>query len=201
MLQKNFHLSSHFYLIQSWNLRRRFGSRKYLQSSYLRQTSFRCQTSATMKKTVGRKVCGFKIVGRINELDNRWWFRRWFRKQLSLGPFGVEFSTRIYRVYRSTAPSWRDFLLKSCISFTRFSGNPGAILRSAPTDLLWPLLKVLRPFSFASAALIVDRPLRERYVISRHPRHLSFFDSKWKSVLGIVLSAVIIAERAIHIER
>lgn len=112
-----------------------------------------------MKKAVGRKVCGFKIVGRINELDNRWRFRRWLRKQLSLGPFEVEFSTRIYRVYRSAAPSCRDFLLKSCISFARF---PGALARSyaTPTDLLWPLLKVQRPFSFASAALIVGRPVR-----------------------------------------
>jgi len=102
-------------------------NRKCLQPSYLRQASFRCQTSATMKKAVGRKVCGFKIVGRINELDNRWRFRRRFRKQLSLGPFEVEFSTRIYRVYRSTAPSCRDFLLKSCISFARF---PGILARS-----------------------------------------------------------------------
>lgn len=112
-----------------------------------------------MKKAVGRKVCGFKIVGRINELDNRWRFRRWFRKQLSLGSFEVKFSTRIYRVYRSAASSCRDFLLKSCISFARF---PGILARSCamPTDLLWPLLKVQRPFSFASTALIIGRPAR-----------------------------------------
>jgi len=148
-----------------------------------------------MKKAVGRKVCGFKIVGRINELDNRWRFRRWFRKQLSLESLEVEFSTRIYQVYRSTAPFCRDFLLKSYISFARF---PGTLVRSyiyanrsALTSSQGTMAVLVRVPLWSSAGL-------HGYVISSHPQHLSFFDSKWKSVLGIVLSVVIIAERAIH---
>lgn len=75
----------------------------------------------------GRKVCGFKIVGRINELDNRWRFQRWLRKQLSLGSFGGW----IFHSDLSSLP--KRFLAKELYIIRSFPGNPGAILR---TDLM-----------------------------------------------------------------
>jgi len=90
---------------------------------------------------------------------------------------------------RSTLPR---FLAKELCIIRSFPGNPGTILYRANRSALTAPRRYYGRFR-SRVPLWSSTSQWCRHVILSRPQYLSFFDFKWKSVLGIASSVIIIA--------